>query len=785
MSLLQNTGDFVLNKLYDFISHINLGDTINYFSKNYEENYITTTSDGKNKLYGICLETTSNLAKTFEAKNVGSGGRILLCIVKKKEIAKIYVFATNNLILLDIADKFNTKLLDPDKLVSALYSCFLVDVFKIKEKRAINFYEKSENNVIDNDPLHVIFPQMIKNATANLLRFYEPYQAVNYNNPPNYNVVDLLSANWNGVLYFMIDFSNDEIKNFFLRQEKNAKLMDGKYLKKIKELKKAENSEVLNELYTQTAIMNVVALVENHIQMHNVETQLHIKFEPRYLSIDKILSKTMLRSRDMDFDFLVSKHWASSLISSALQKDALELANLDGKYPLVDFYGNDIQGNFVNYTFKQSLNPHCLVFGTTGSGKSVAVLKILSQIIDFDFKTKKVSNLSKTRKIRYSNVGFTGGRIFSAIEEQSIQENSNLMQKMDSNIRNLRFSLFEFDDIMPSEDEILSLITFLNLLLGLDDVNNSLNEMEQSILREALRNTCEEYNKNGTTVTILELKTKSEFGDDYLEFTKEIESQKDENGNFLYNELTTLSELSDKYKRFKHPTLLDLISHIERLSVSNIKTIEEKQASSSLQSKLNQLGKNKLYSYYSNIDLKANTPLYYAEFDRIKEYTKEFVTIGWLLITTWFKQDKEEAIKCLNKGERRPDSYYFIDEAHNFLKQPKFKDLFDVWGREMRKYGCHLILITQSARDISVETADFFATKFFIFSNNNKGETYQQLKYLNGGNDLEENEKHIFNIIDNPTTANRMLFMRHTGGTTAFRLPALSQYGEYFQPYDF
>lgn len=783
MGLLQNTSDFVLNKIYKFISYINLSDTINYFEKNYDENYITTTSDGKTRLYGICLETTSNLVKSFELKRGDKDSRVLLTILKKDGVAKIYVFATNNLILLDIADRFNAKLLNPDRLISALYSIFLIDIFEVENKRAINIYEKTENIAIDNDPLHIIFPQMIKNATANLLRYYQPYQAVNFSKPPKYSVINLLNTDWEGVLYFMLDFSSDEVKNLLARYERNAKLMDAKYLKKIRELKRVENSEALQEIYSQTAVINSIALVKNHVQLHNIETQLRIKYEPRYLNTDRILPKTLLRSRDVDFDFLAPRQWVTQLFSSALQKDALELANLDGKYPIVDFCGTDIQGNFVNYTFKQSLNPHCLVFGTTGSGKSVAVLKILAQLIDFDFKTKRANSLSKTRKIRYSNVGFTGGRIFKAIEEQSKSEKSNLMQKMDSNIGNLRFSLFEFDDDMPNEDEIQSLLAFLNLLLGFEEKENSLTEIEKSIFREALNITCDEYKKYGTTVTILELKTK--FEQDYSGIVDEILDEKDEHGNFLYNEITVLSDLSDKYKRFKHPTLGDLISVVRRLGNAITKTEEEQKASSTLQSKLNQLAKNRLYSYYSNVDLKSNTPLYYAEFDRIKEFTKEFVTIGWLLITSWFKRDKEEAIKCLNKGEKRPDSFYIIDEAHNFLKQPKFKDLFDVWGREMRKYGCHLILMTQSARDIGVETADFFATKFFIFSNNNKGETYQQLLYLNGGKELDEDEKHIFDMIDNPTTQNRILFMRHTGGTTAFTLPALKEYGEFFQPFDF
>lgn len=785
MSLFKTSTDFVLNRLYNFISHLNLGDTMNYFQKDYTQNCITTTSDGRNKLYGVCLETTSNITKSFDVKRTANNGSLLLSIVKKDGIAKIYVFSTNNIILLDIADKFNTKLLDPDELISAIYSIFLIDCFKVEDKRVKNFYEKEEIEAIDYDPLHIIFPQMLKNASANLLRDYKPYQATGYQMQSEYSVIKLLNAEWEGVIYFMLDFGEDAVKELFTQHERNAKLIDAKYLKQIKELKSVQNTEVLRELYEQTAVINTIAFVKDHIQLHNIERQLSIKFEPKYLGMDKILPKTMLRSRDIDFDFLVPREWATQLLSSALQKDALALANLNRLHPIVDFAGRDIQGSFVNYTFKQSINPHSLVFGSTGIGKSVSVLKILAQLIDFDFETKTAHKLSKTRKIRYSNVGYTGGRIFASIEEQAINENKNLIQKMDSNLENLRFSLFEFENTIPSEDEIKQLEAFFDLVLGYEQKDNSLTEMEKSIFAEALKTTCSNYEAHGTTVTVMELDISQRFGDDYKKIVKEILSEKDENGNLLYKETTKLHELSDKYKRFKHPTLGDLISNIEKLSVVNTKTEIEKQAAMSLHSKLNQLKQNKLYANYSNIDLKSNTPLYYAEFDRIKNYEKEFVTIGWLLITTWFNQDKEEALRCEKNGENRPDSYYFIDEAHNFLKHPKFKDLFDVWSREMRKYGCHLMLISQSATDIDTKVANFFATKFFIFTDRNKGETYSELKYLNGGNELKKDEKEIFDMIDNHANSNRVIFMQHTGGTTAFSLPELKGYEDYFRPYDF
>ena len=40
MGLIETTLNYTLNRLYNFISYINLGDTINYYAKDYENNCI-------------------------------------------------------------------------------------------------------------------------------------------------------------------------------------------------------------------------------------------------------------------------------------------------------------------------------------------------------------------------------------------------------------------------------------------------------------------------------------------------------------------------------------------------------------------------------------------------------------------------------------------------------------------------------------------------------------------------------------------------------------------------
>lgn len=788
MGLIETTLNYTLNRLYNFISYINLGDTINYYAKDYENNCISTIYGRDNRLYGLCLKVSSNLEKKFKMPSVEKDGKILVSIVRNdKNICNIYVFSEDIRTMTAIADRFNIKLLNPDELISALYSIFLIDTFKIEDKQIKNIFTTEENPHIDYDPLHIIFPQMIKNATINLLKTYIPYQAVSFQRSENYSIFDLLSLDWQGVLFFLIEFSENEVEKYLSSCKSNAKLMDSNYTKKFREMYKQENVEALRELYKDTAIVNSIAFVRNHIDINKIENEIKVKYEPRYLSMDKIASKTLLRARDRDFDFLVPREWATQLISTTIQEDALfYLKDRTDIHKKVDFAGLDIQDNFVNYTFKQSINPHALVLGTTGIGKSVSVLKMMAQIIDFDFEKKCASNLNEHRKIRYLNVGFCGGRIFEAIQLQAIKEEKNLMQKMDSNIGDLRFSLFDFDGDYPSEDEIKALIAFINLMLNFERASNSnkFTDLEETIFKECVMKACEEKKRIPTSITVKELK--ANHYNDYKNFIDDILREKDENGNPLYSEMTTLGKLSDKYKRFKRPVLRDVISILERITNETIRTDGERQAISTVKDKLGLLVINKIYSLYSNIDLKDNIPLYYAEFDRIKNHKKDFVAIAWLLTTCWFKVDKEIALQYMNRNEPKPDSYYFIDEAHNFLSHAVFKELLEIYAREMRKYGCHLFLITQSALDIDEKVANFFATKFFIFTDENKEVTYDELKYLNGNKDISPTDKKIFDKIDNAPNKNRVIYMKHNpGGTTALKLPELKQYSHFFTSYDF
>ena len=803
-SSLEKLTNFLLSKILKFVAYANTNDTINFYSKNYTENYITIApEDNENtRLYGLSLETSSNCEHKFEMRSIDYNGEVILAYLKHEGVNKIYLYTQNPEIIKTIASDFDINLLNPDEILASLYSVFLIDCFREENKQIINIYEaRKDYTFIDNDPLYAIFPQMIKNATANLLRNYEPYQAVSYQYGTTFSVRDMMSAKWEGVVFVMIDFAREGASDLIFKFERNAKFVDSAFLKEIRNLKSAKNAETLDEIYSNTAVINSIAFVRNKTDIDNLEKATKIKYEVRYIGIEKIAARTMIRIRDRDFDFLCARKWASQFIATAIQRDALTyLKGVKNYYPHVDFKGMDFQGGFINYTFRQALAPHALFFGTTRSGKSTAVLKILCQIIDFDFDTLTAKSLSTKRKIRYFNVGYTGGRIFKAIYEQSRRDEKRgkpaLMQKVADNINDLHFSLFDFDSEIPTTAEVRELIVFLNLMLGFDANKNNntyINKTEESMISEAVNNVCRRqaslYNENGDTreseenpLTIGIIQRK--WDGLYADIAQQMLSETDEAGRIKYTINTRISQVSEpKYRMFRKPILSDIIGELEVLEKSVTKKSNEKQACASAIGKLNVLAQNKIYSLYSNVNLKDNTPLYYSELDKIKKDPEQFVAIGWLLMKSCLKIDFQEAIKAANQGLPKPDTYYFFDEGHNFTKQETFKDAFDLLAREAAKFGCHIIFLSQSGRDIEPKVANFFPTQAFLFVNSNKGVTKSEIEYLDEGKALEGDALTLFNKIDNRPESNRTLYMRHTGGISLFQLPAYEDKSEYFDVY--
>lgn len=787
--------DYMLLNVFSFFSKLNLSNTINYYSMNYDDNSLSLDSNDKLKLYCIKLESGSNKSVSITPNEFltfcndirhNEDSDLMISYVKTK-LQGIYVFSCSKEIIDGLASKFEVSRLAPPEILNALYHIFLLDCYELKDKRMISRYNDVKHTE-EIDALYKKFPSMVSIASDNILGNYTPYQITAFKDTQKFSTMNLFSAKWEGVCNLFFSFSSKKTIKRLEMLEKSAKVGDSEYSKAYKNFKEnPDNKDSLLKLRESCFLANGMFFLKNTSISSTFQDLMCVRAEERYFLLDKLIPKTLLLARDIDFDFIIDSDNISKYFRTSLARDCL--AHLrDDKTSImkVDFYGTDINNNFINYMFKANPSPHSLIFGTTGAGKSVAALKILCQIIDYDFEEGVARDLTLDRKIRYINIGYTGGKIFENIRNNDKEKNkANIIS---SDITKLRFNLFDFEGNRPDEFEMKFLIAFINLMLnvtGGDNSQNVLTQQEETKLIHCVNLLFEkgefpdlslrEILINGRGVSLNERGAYDDIIDEILEIT-------DEYGNKKYTEMTKASELPEKYNRFKRPVLADLVSIIQDGITDINNTQDEQNIYSSLKLKVESISSINIFNFFSNTDNTNIYPLYYAEFDKIKENQRDFVAIGWLLLKTWFNKDKKEAMKALNAQKKKPDSFYFIEEAHNFLKLKVFLDLIDVFAREVRKYGVHLILITQTVKDIKGDLSLLFNTKLFLFTKSFKNEAYGEIKQTNG--DLTPEDKEIFDKINNLKGDNMLIFAITSNGVSAFRLPQKQEYMNLFMPYN-
>ncbi|WP_172198884.1 ATP-binding protein [Campylobacter sp. RM16188] len=782
--------DLFLLKIFGYFSKMNLEKTINYFSINGDDNSISLTPNNAIRLYAIKLETRSNRTiRTYDfegfcndIKHDKDGTEVMLSFVKQRNVEAIYLFTSSKKIALAMSKKFETKLLESYEILSALYHIFLLDVFEIKGRRIYNKYNDIKHTQ-DIDLLYKQFPSLISIAADNMLQKYTPYQITAFKDREDFSIINLFRTEWYGVCHLFFDFSSSKANGRLALLEQGAKLGDSSYLKEYNSfVNNPENKESVIRLREHCFIGHGIFFLEDRAVTSSFQDALGVVAEERYYSMDKILPRTLLLTRDIDFDILMENKNIGKYFSTSLCKECLKDVEDKGEVILKpDFFGTDINGNFFNFMFKGNSSPHALIFGTTGAGKSVAALKMLTQIIDYDFENKVARDLHSERKIRYINVGYTGGRIFENIKKNSTDK--KIIEIIPSSVSNLRFNLFDFEDMNnPTEEEQSMFVNFINLILDVSssDTERTLSGSEENALWNSVLKMIAE--KRYANLSLGEIQ--GSYPRVYDEIIEEILNIKDENGQPKFSLRTKADELPSEYERFKKPILADLINTVIAGMNDMNKTSLEKTVYQTLKQKLENIKNIAAFAYFNNVVVRDNYPAYYVDFDKIKDDRKSFVAIGWLLIKNWFKYDKMQALKAFNNNERRPDSFYFVEEAHNFLKIPVFEDLIKTFAKEVRKYGVHLVLITQSVSDITPGLAELFSTKCFLFKELDKGNAQQGVIIVNGNAELDPSSQEVFDKIKDDADDDRTIFMMHSNGVNAFKLPRYKQYQNLFLPYD-
>ncbi|WP_152633043.1 ATP-binding protein [Aliarcobacter butzleri] len=725
----ENTVCQMMNKLFgkalNFMLHMNLNKTINVFHIN--KNSLGLDFTNKNQLYCTRLINNSNVYKEYhnfsqlqDSVKFSENAKIYLYFVKKGLHQAIYVFSLNEDIIRQVAKDFGTTILSGSKIIEAVH-----DIFLIPEREIVDNSYVNTEYVNELDILYKQLPQRVAIGTDNIFKKYNIYQGVSYQLNQVFNPVTFFKKSWNGVFSLMIDFSAETIKRHLKLKKEDTVLGDKKLHLATKDLiEKEENQDIYKDFVNKVVLVNSMLFIDNIDEISALSNELKISFQENYLTSPKILPRTLINCRDTTFDLLTPSFNVAKYFISTHKKI---LTNLKRKRNgIADFYGQDINNAFINYGYyEENTNPHSIIIGPPGTGKSVGVCKIMSNVTGLDLINRKIKFLDNV-KVKFCDVGYTAGGLFEKFREF---EPDNV-QILDSRIENLRFALFDIDKLSNGKadnSDVLFAVYFINTILEVSKTQ-ALTQLEEDKLISAIEEIIEtDYY---LPITINEIKQLGLDSDVQLMLEK----------GYSYN--NTISDLKEpEFNRFKKPTLAALLDKLKKTQNRHDLSESQKSVYDSLITKLNSLTSCHNFTTFSNVEFRKNFPIQYIDFDKIKEDEKLFTSSFWMLFKRWYKADKKEAMIELNKGKIPKTSYYVVEEAHNFFSIPSFRKLLEVAAREARKYHIYLIFISQKIEDVPNEIFSSIATRMLFFSPEKKAETKKSIEMKIGGEGYEMSDE--------------------------------------------
>ena len=664
-------------------------------------------------LYGVKLSTTQTIPNYFGKEQIdeiirdfkqSNDAFIYYVLHKQGNFQKQYILTHNKTIARTIAKFYNIKLLSGIELTNMLYNAYLQNSFFIDDKQLHqSLYINKDTKLTE--PEFLQFRKLAGQAIRKDLNEVSIFQAYKHLNINESKISEIFRLNFEGSIWFYIDFSQTHIINHIDRLTSYAFMIDNyKPFKELKEQYSAKNIDC--------AVINAVAYLKNYDDevIGSLGSYLKTAFIPKEIRRTQHLQKMPLKFRDPSFDFIVEKSFLNNFIASVHKTNT----------PNPDIFGTDKNGSFLNYSYSaENDNPHSIIIAKTGSGKSASKQKIISQMIDLDFKTGLAKNLGKSPgnvRIRSYDIGFSDEKLINLIKSNP----QNDVGIIDSSIANFNYNIVNIPNWHDAELREADIQFNIDLCSVILDTQKSkpLNIEENACFKKIFYHLYE--NKEFTEYKITNLSKKHK-----ILFEELL--------NLGYTTSTKLQDIrEEKYKYLKVPLLNDFTKIADQRAQSEQLKKEEKEIYQSLSTKLSSIDNIGIFSTFDKFDIN-DTDVLYMELNNFKDNSL-FTPIFFAIFQKTYLKDRDYALWCKRKGISAPKLFYTIEEARNFFRGNNeiFLGLFDKIAREARKYNCHLCIITQNADDIPFGILKNIATRIFMLEPNKKAEVIAEVKQMFG-----------------------------------------------------
>ncbi|NPA64964.1 MAG: hypothetical protein GXO16_08325 [Epsilonproteobacteria bacterium] len=665
-----------------------------------EDFVVVNTPQGK--LYGIeliggdnvpnylRLEDIERLVRTYKRE---SDAFFVHAILKQGFYHKQYIFSHNRNMLLAVGAKYNLKLMRGIDIVNAIFDLFLENSYYIEDKtvkRTMGIYPNGSTTETGDE----LFRKLARNAIYNGLRELDVWQAYKSLPIDVAKIQEVFKLDFEGVVWNYVDFNQKRIELAISRLLTAASWTGNK--EAFKALKQAYSDRKID-----LAIINSVAVLKEYDEsiIGSLGSNLKTAYVRKDLYRKDVIRKTPIKWRDAEFDFLVDIEWLDNYFSPIHKKLT----------PNPDIWGYDHVGAFVNYSFSgDNDNPHSVIIARTGSGKTVAKQKIISQMIDVDFATGEARKLGKEVKVRNYDVGYSDEKFVSLLASND---------KNDVAIVESDFDDFSYNLVNIETDENGRLIE-ADLQFASDLVSVILESQgsapltigEQAAFKEAVRKIYATRQFKDRRVRDLRIRNKKLY-------EKLLAEGYDRNAH-----LSTV----EGYDFLKKPLLADVIAYAN-VEAQN-KQIKENQrkAYEGLAVKLTDIDNLELFSYFDSIDIK-NSDFISMELNNFKE-SPLFTPIFLCIFQKVYLNDRKVALECKRKGIPAPKLLYPIEEAKNFFRIPYFETLLEKLALEARKYNVHLFFVVQNADHIPVGILKNLDTKIFLLRQDKKSDIINEVR---------------------------------------------------------
>lgn len=703
-------------------------------------------------LYGIKLELKSNY---FEEKDIlfllkrlkgEKNSFVTVNFIKNKYEYCVYVYSNSKDFITSLALNFENddNILNGEEIAYSFFKYFNTVKYEIKNNILFDTNREINKKIINNKTTYVLFDKV---SYSNLKKF-NIYELDNINLAKKINVYDFFEDKWQGVLSLFFLFSDETKKNIFDLKINYASKCDvdlKSFLNKIK-----KDNEMYSELIEEYGLMNAIFIGDN-TSVTNISSQTGLSFIENNFDGNLIYRKTLMIKNNYNFLYFVPLTYINNFFITT-KKKIFKNEKIINNWFAPDFWGIDYAGGFINHCFKQSTNPHTLIIGETGSGKTTATGKLIKLAFNFNNEYKSPMFDNDIAAIRYFDVDFSQGGLMKRI----IMANREKSLYFTKGVKNLRFNILDLEETAPGKiDEIEKtlVVDFINMIYSVMSNNkDDLTGAEKGLLLEAIDNV---YLHKKEYLIDYSLKEIENSGEAYQEIIEELY-------NKGYKPYDTVLSLDDSYSFFKKPTLKSVIKYIEEQINKTINTKAKKDNAAKLAEKLRVIEKLNVFSFFANKNYSKFYDIFYMDVTELKNVKDLFISIVWLMMFNFIKIDKKDKFQKDKKNLPIRKIYYVLEEAHNFLSIPQFNTLFINLAKEVRKYGIELKFLIHKISNVDADIYRSVANKLFLFK---KGGAADILKDIKEKEKVDETTLKLFDITAKMPHG---IFLVHSEGIDSF-----------------